>query len=229
MEMQMVDAKDAEVKGPAAPYTAFQSLKTMAKQMKEHGVPSRVDRSVLTNFSGAVGSQVITALKFLKLTDDDGHPTVALRKLVDAYDTDAWATVLAQIIRDAYAPIFKMDLETASPGQFSERFRATYPGADAVLQKSTTFFLNAVREANIKVSPYIMKNKKPRSGPAKKRAAKTNGERGGVTNQPPPAPAQPTTDKLPSEIMLSLFDHEMKDAEKQAVWTLIQYFKMKGK
>ncbi len=138
--------------------------------MKEHGAaPSRIDRSVLTSFSGAVGGQVLTMLKFLGLTDDVGHPTDELGKLIKAYDTDAWPAALSEVLRRAYAPLFKLNLETASPNQFNEHFRKSYPAADEVSRKSMTFFLNAMREAGIKISPYIMKGKKPRSVTAKRR------------------------------------------------------------
>src|SRR5687767_15335518 len=40
-------------------------------------------------------------------------------------------------------------------------FRTSYPAADGdTLRKCMTFFLNAVRDANIPISTYIMKNKK---------------------------------------------------------------------
>src|SRR5258708_2589078 len=125
----------------SAPYVAFQSIKTLAKDLKAHGVPSRIDRSVLGNFSGSVAKQVVTALRFLGLTDVNNHSTVDLDLLVKAYDTAAWSPTLADVIRTAYAPMFQLNLETATPSQFNEKFRKTYPGADAVMRKQSTFFL----------------------------------------------------------------------------------------
>jgi hypothetical protein len=80
----------------SAPYIAFSSKKTALKQMKEHGIPSRIDRSVLTNFSGAVASQLMTAFKFLGLTDSDGRPQQPLRELVLAVDVEP--------LRKSFAP-----------------------------------------------------------------------------------------------------------------------------
>jgi hypothetical protein len=177
-----------------------------------------------------VVGQLLPALKFLGLTDDDGKPTDNLHEVVAAVDDEkAWPPALASVVKAAYAPLFQINLETASPNQFSEHFRKTYPGAEDVSRKSQTFFLNAAREAGLKVSSYIMKNKKPRTTPAKKRS-KTNGNKNADTpdlrDDPPPPPAAA---KLPSEVLLALFDAQMKDAEKNAIWTLIQYFKAKGK
>lgn len=230
----MPDASGAPSKTPTAPYTAFQTIKTTAKYMKEHGVPDRLDRSVFPTFSGAVIGQLITALKFLDAIDADGRPKPALKALVHAYETDAWATTLAEVIKKAYVRLFDLNLETASPQQFTERFRKEYPAAEDVSRKSITFFLNAAREGQIKVSPYIMRNKKPRSGPTKRRAPKANGtaatqNSNGATQQTSPSATVETAAKKSSEIILGLLDmKEMTKEEQDAVWTLLRFFSRKG-
>ena len=224
-----------DVKRPAPPYIAFQTLKTLLQNMKADGVPGRIDKTMLRNFSGAVASQLITALKFLNLTDFNGHPMPPLRSLVDAYGTDVWPERLGGIIRTAFSPIFTLDLETATPGQFNETFSREFDGEGDTMRKAVTFFVNAVREADIPISTYIMKNKKPRTGAAKKRASKpaknntpNDGANGGNNgrNDTPPAQHQ---NKPPSEILLGLFDPKMEEKEKNAIWTLIQFFKENGK
>ena len=216
-----------------APYPAFQTLKTLIKPFKEHGAPpSKIDRSVLNSFSGQVGSQVLTMLKFLRLTDDDGRPTGSLESLIKAFDTDAWPTALEKVVREAYAPLLKTNLEAASPNEFNDAFRRCYPAAEEVSRKSKTFFLNAAREAGIKISPYIMKNKKPRSAPTKKRVVKSKDSSAAVKKpreQDPKNDDQVVTNKLPSEILLGLFDPGTMDGTTQdAIWTLIKHFKGKG-
>lgn len=232
-EQKMVEHEHAgEGQRATPPYIAFQSLKTLSKDMKEHGVPDRIDRSVLTNFSGSVGGQIITALKFLGLTKPDNSTTDRLKSLVDSYDTGAWSSNIADVTRDAYSDIFKLNLETASPAQFTEYFRKTHPAKDDVLRKCITFFLNATREGNIPISAYIMKNKKPRSAPTKKRVGKSAGARNSNSNQntnqnnrdedPPPPNAPPA----PYEVLLDILDPvEMDEAEQEAVWTLLKYLK----
>jgi hypothetical protein len=157
------------------PYTAFASVKTLFGSLKEHGLPGRIDRSVLTNFSGAVGSQIITALRFLGLIDADNRPNPDFQTCLDAYGTDAWPQALGNMVKQAYEPIFQLDLKTASPSQFTEKFRGTYPNKEETLRKCLTFFLNAAREAELPISAYIMKNKKPRSsnGPRKPKVVRT--------------------------------------------------------
>ena len=94
------------------------------------------------------------------------------------------------------------------------------------------FFLSAAREAGVKVSPYIMKNKKPRAANGKKRVKATSTPtgkaevKGGVGIVPP---VVPPTDKPSSEILLGLMHTEMKQPELDAIWTLVKFFKTKGK
>lgn len=214
------------------PYTSFMSLKTLISGLKEHGVPARIDRSVLTNFSGAVGSQIITALRFLRLINGDNHPGDRFHTLVSAYGTDTWRAELEGVIREAYEPLFALDLQTATPALFNEKFKKTYGGADAVLRKCMTFFLNAVREAEIPVSTRLFSGTKPRSGPTKRRSTKalhtkrvekpkklSAGNGGNDDNHPP-------DNKSNFDLLIEMLNPELMDDEEQkAVWTLIRYLK----
>ncbi len=226
-----------DLKRPAPPYIAFQTLKTLVGNMKSDGVPGRIDKTMLRNFSGAVGSQLMTALKFMSLTNVDGEPTDDLKALVEAFGTEAWHEVLAKTIKGAFAPIFKLNLETATPGQFTEQFGKAFDGEGDTQRKAITFFVNGVREARIPISAYILKNKKPRSGtPGKKRAPKANaapqrqqenGDEAARLAAEAALAASRATAK-PSAMLLDLLDKQMQQAEKDAIWLLIQYFKDKG-
>jgi hypothetical protein len=170
-------SQNMESKGTTPPYIAFQTLKTLTRDLKQHRPPSRIDRSVLKNFSGAVASQILATLRFFELVDGQGHPTEKLHSLVGS-----WATELEAVLRNAYPPIFSLNLDTASASQFEGLFAKTYPGAASVQRKAVTFFLNAASDAQIKLSPYITKNRKPRSGPTRRRTAKVKGAAGTDTN-----------------------------------------------
>ena len=214
------------------PYTSFQSFKTLLGNLKEHGVPSRIDRSVLTNFSGAVGSQLITAFRFLKLINADNQPSEKLHGLVEALDTPSFKGELEGVIRNAYGPIFSIDLETATPGLFGEHFKKTFGGADAVISKCMTFFLNAAQEADILVSPRILSKTKPRAKTTKRKKPKTGSKgKGGKLKDddsddvPPPPP-----EKLPSQVVFDVFDPvNMPEDVQRAALTLITWFKSEGR
>src|SRR5271157_944500 len=145
------------------PYTSYRTFRTFIEDLREHGVPSRIDRSVLTRFSGVVGTQLMHALRFLGLIEDHGRPTQRLKELVNAHGEGHWPERFSELLRQVYAPMFAIDLETATPSHFNEAFRRAFPAADAVVQQCVTFFLYAANDAGVKISGRVMKGRKPRS------------------------------------------------------------------
>jgi hypothetical protein len=234
----MADANqdDGVARGAIPPYVPFPSLKSFVQNAGQQGLANRIDRSVLTNFSGSTQTQLITALRFLGLIDAKGHPTDRLETLVKTSGTDEWSNVLAALLRDTYPALFDgFDLARATPNQFGERFRGTFPGSDAVQRKAVTFFLGAAQDAKIPISPHITKNKKPRT-------VSSVGRRRGPRSSTPsrtstgPAIVDPAaiinglgTPKAPNAYeLLAVFDpSDMNPDEQAAVWTLIQYLKRK--
>jgi hypothetical protein len=214
-----------------APYTSYRTFKTFIEDLREHGVPSRIDRSVLTRFSGAVGGQLMHALRFLGLIDDEGRPRQLLGELVNAHGGAEWPDTLSQAVKQAYAPMFAIDLETATPSHFSATFRKAFPAADAVVQKCVTFFLYAAADAGLKVSARILKGRKPRSLAPRRTSRPTPAAAKGVEKEPSgPLPVVPFTEgRKPSEILFMHLDPNAMDEEQQAaVWTLLKYFKARG-
>jgi Family of unknown function (DUF5343) len=216
------------------PYTSYRTFKTFIEDLHEHGVPSRIDRSVLTRFSGVVGTQLMHALRFLDLIEDDGRPTERLKGLVNAYATGHWPETLLERLRQEYAPMFAIDLATATPSHFNEAFRRAFPAADAVVQKCVTFFLYAVNDAGVKISGRVLKGRKPRSStprrtPTKPAFAHSTIREVEAAPSLPQAPLPPIEGRKPSEMLLAHLDpSEMDDAQQAAVWTLLKYFKARG-
>jgi Family of unknown function (DUF5343) len=216
------------------PYTSYRTFKTFIEDLHERGVPSRVDRSVLTRFSGVVGTQLMHALRFLGLIEDDGRPTERLKGLVKAHGTANWSEKLLELLRHEYAPMFAIDLETATPSHFSEAFRKAFPAADAVVQKCVTFFLYAANDAGVKISSRVLKGRKPRSLTPRRKLGKPASAHPPIREfdgapSPPQAPLPPIEGKKPSEILLTHLDlKEMDDEQQAAVWTLLKYFKSRG-
>jgi hypothetical protein len=228
----MARGVSAETRPPrTAPYTSYRTFRTFIEDLSEHGLPSRIDRSVLTRFSGVVGTQLMHALRFLGLIDGEGRPTRLLGELATAHGQAQWPETLALVLRGAYAPVFAIGLETATPSHFSAAFRKAFPAAEAVVQKSTTFFLNAAADAGLKVSGRILKGRKPRAlqprrapraAPARAKEAEAE-----LSQARPAAPL--IEGGKPSEMLFAHFDPKAMDEEQQAaVWTLMKYFKTKG-
>jgi Family of unknown function (DUF5343) len=216
------------------PYTSYRTFKTFIEDLHEHGVPSRMDRSVLTRFSGIVGTQLMHALRFLGLVEDDGRPTERLKGLVKAHNTSDWPQTLLATLGDEYAPMFAIDLATATPSHFNEAFRRAFPAADAVVQKCVTFFLYAVNDAGVKISGRVLKGRKPRSLTPRRKSAKPAFAHPPIKEleeAPLPArtPLPPLEERKPSEMLLAHLDlNAMDDEQQAAIWTLLKYFKAKG-
>jgi hypothetical protein len=195
-----MDQNGESEKRVAAPYISYQTIKTFIAPLKEHVIPNRIDKSLLRSFSGAVQAQLMTALKFLRLINEDGTPSESLKKLVSAYGTDNWEEELQGVLRDSYPELFDIPLAKVSPSEFSEAFKKSYPCEGETLRKGITFFLNAGRDAGVSFSPFLLKNAKPRSGPVAKRRgriANKNGRKdeaednaGGAKSLIPPASSE---------------------------------------
>jgi hypothetical protein len=216
------------------PYTSYRTFKTFIQDLQEHGVPSRIDRSVLTRFSGVVGTQLMHALRFLGLIEDHGRPTQRLKELVKAHGSGNWPEKFLELLRREYAPMFAIDLENATPSHFNEAFRRAFPAADAVVQKCVTFFLYAANDAGVKISGRVLKGRKPRSFTSRWKAAKPAFAHPPIreleAGAPQPRPIMPRIDgQKPSEILLMHLDpKEMDDEQQAAIWTMLKYFKSKG-
>ncbi len=214
------------------PYTSYRTFRTFIEDLREHGVPSRVDRSVLARFSGVVGAQLTHALRFLDLIEEGGRPTERLRELVKAQDAGRWPEALGERLRATYAPIFAIDLESATPSHFNEAFRKAFPAADAVVQKCVTFFLYAAIDAGVTISGRVMKGRKPRSlTPRRKRPPAPSSLLRDPEGAPPLAETDGVriADRKPSEILLMhLEPNDMDEEQQAAVWTLLKYFKARG-
>jgi hypothetical protein len=228
----MLDAS-SEQASPARtpPYTSYRTFRTFIQDLREQGVPSRIDRSVLTRFSGVVGTQLMHALRFLGLIADHGRPTQRLNELVNAFAAGNWSEKLLELLRQEYAAMFAIDLETATPSHFNEAFRKAFPAADAVVQKCVTFFLYAANDAGVKISARVLKGRKPRSlTPRRKHATSPAPTKEIPAGTSEPQPATPRIEgKKPSEILLMYLDpNEMDDEQQAAVWTMLKYFKSRG-
>jgi hypothetical protein len=96
----------------------------------------------------------MTALKVLKLIDDDGRPAPVLERLVTS-EGDERRAVLRSLLERHYGPIFALDLERATKAQFSEAFKV-FGGREGVLRKCENFFIHAAQDAGVELSQYVL-------------------------------------------------------------------------
>ena len=179
------------------PYVSHRTFTTFLESIKP-GIPDRIDGSVFdASFSGTSRKQVTSALKSLFLIDDDLRPTRRLEVLVRS-EGESRRSAWRELLEEAYAPLFRLDLEAATPFQLREELRKLVR-TESMLIKCESFFKHAAIDAGIKLSPHIMRRKlvrrrkrpEPRTGKAEDSAThnRTQDESVGQTESTTDAPS----------------------------------------
>lgn len=229
-------------RGYTPPYVSYGQFKSLLRRLQRDGIPARLDYSIISHLSASSQIQTLLALRFLGLIDVDGRPASALPGLVSAVDREPWATLLGLLLRQAYAPLFGLALETATAVQLTNEFQAHYHGTNSVLRKSRTFFLHGARDAGIDLSPYLratikMRERTPNPG---LRPRLRNPQRGTdvphagrkVSRTPSAVVAVSASLQAPllSERFVSELDiRQMTEVQQRAFWTMLKFLKELGR
>lgn len=151
----------AKEKAILPPYVSYKSFYNFLESLQQ-GIPARIDKSLMKNLSGAAQGQIIAALRYLSLIDDQGIVTDSLARLVKSQRPER-QQLLQTIIKSSYPFLFdEFDLTTATSALFEQKFREIGATGDTV-RRCATFFLYAAKEAEIPLSPYITKLSKQHS------------------------------------------------------------------
>ncbi len=143
-------------------YVAYETLKNFIERLKESGaVPDHIDRTMMPSMSGAVQSHLMTALRFLRLVEgDDDAATESLRRLVRG-GPDDWQPVLCDVLHVAYSGITDdVNIATTTDGKLREAFSSATNLSGSMLDRAIRFYLHALKDGGIEVSPYIGARKK---------------------------------------------------------------------
>lgn len=156
------------------PYVPYKTFKNFIEGLRI-AMPARIDRSIMGSLSGAIQSQLLNALKFLKLMSLTDAPTDKLTRLVNSEGVEQ-QKVLKDIIHIGYPFIFNasFELERTTPRHLAKQFDNVGATGDTV-RKCIAFFIAISKDAGIPLSPHI--KSKPR-GPrqSSQRGRKSNGE-----------------------------------------------------
>jgi len=143
--------------GNTPPYIAYKTWLTFLEDLKTHGIPDQIDRSVLKRFAWGIGGQLLVGIRALGLITADNKPTQRLADLVAALDTDQFKHVLERMLRESYPYVFKLDLTTATPTMFADAFKNNVGAkGEDVLAKCRRFFLQAAAAAGIEVGKRLV-------------------------------------------------------------------------
>ena len=140
------------------PYVSYRTFYNFIERLQQH-MPSRIDRSYWGDLlSGSTGTQLMAALRFLNLIDINGKPTAVLKPLVDARG-ESRTRLLNVLTNDAFDFVCQssLDLESATYAQLQEVFHHTFQLTDDVSRKCVKFFIAMAKDAEIPLSPFILK------------------------------------------------------------------------
>lgn len=150
-----------ELRKRLPPYISYRTFQHFIEMLEQEGVlPSRIDRSFWgEKYSGSVGTQLIGALRYLDLIDNENIPTLDLKELVQRRGSQR-NEVLKHITTNSYVFILGKDFDgqKATHQQMEELFHKNFQLTDDVARKCIKFFVSLATEANVKVSPFILKN-----------------------------------------------------------------------
>lgn len=111
--------------------------------------------------------QIWLALRFLGLVDSNGIPANRLKQLVSAKDIQR-TEILRQVASEAFDFLLhgSLDSQTATYAQIEELFHNTYQLTPDVSRKCIKFFVGLSHDAEIPLSPFIIKKAKVKTAGA---------------------------------------------------------------
>jgi Family of unknown function (DUF5343) len=177
---------EAQTSGPTPAYFAFKTLTNVIEKMEEHGPPNRVDRTFLSNMSGAGQTQFIAGLKALGLIDGDGRVQPRLTEMVS--EPDNRQRIMGEVVRECYPDAVALGQTNATTGELLEVFSNAHGVQGDTARKAIAFFLQAAKYAgDIQLSPNF-KTPTIRTGAGSGRKRGRPSKKTGAGEGTPPAP-----------------------------------------
>ncbi len=140
------------------PYVSYRTFRNFIDGLQQR-VPARIDRSYWGDtLSGSTGIQLMAALRFLNLIDDNGKPATRLKPLVIAKGNQR-EELLKEIALESFSFALQgpLDPQSATYGQLNEFFHETFQLTEDVGRKCIKFFVELAHDAGISLSPFITK------------------------------------------------------------------------
>jgi len=131
------------------PYTPPSNLIAVLERVRSRNLPERIDLEYLRDLGIPDGTvhRTFFALRFLKLVEESGELTEALKSIGRSTDEE-YRAILSGLIRDAYSEVLKViDPAENSQAEILNVFRRYNPASQR--QRMVIFFLGMCREAGI--------------------------------------------------------------------------------
>jgi hypothetical protein len=168
--INMGETKDQTPQNPPV-YLSFKTFQSSVASLREHGLPSKLDRSVWSTRSGLDQTQILSAFRFLDFVDGQSNTQQRLRDLVATKEnSDEEKKILAAILKERYAKVFALDLKSATPLQFNEAI-GSYGATGTTRDRSVRFFIKAAKHCGIELSKRLTKAVASRSNSSSTKTA----------------------------------------------------------
>lgn len=141
---------DKDINPAYLPFATFQSA---LQNLRDHGLPNRIDKSAFGTRSGADQHQIMGAFRFLGLINSNDETQEPLQTLHDAQaNSQLEKDLLAGLLKVSYAQVFaKVDLKSATPAQLEEAI-ADFGVKGSTKTRAVRFFIKAAEYCNITLS-----------------------------------------------------------------------------
>jgi hypothetical protein len=212
-------------------YGSYAGFYRAMRLLKNDGLPRRIETRVFAAIEGEA-SRVVAGFSALGWTDGAGRPTEDLRRLVSAFGTEEFGSVLADVLPRAYPYLQELDLESAPNNALREALVSYIGREPETLRNAETFFLCLATEARRPMSEHFSRRASRGVADAKRwlRFAEAEALEEEVTkpNEPPKTKANSSkgigslATKI-VELTALLGEGDMTDGEKTAVLTLLSY------
>jgi hypothetical protein len=136
------------------PYVPYKTLMTFLAHLRAIGIPSHIDKSVMSNMSGGIQSWLRAALKYMDLVTATDTPTKRLEELVMA-EGEQRKALLSKLFADTYAFLDgKVDLKNTTPVKLREAVVAQGAQGETV-EKIIAFMIAMAKDAGIPLSKLL--------------------------------------------------------------------------
>jgi hypothetical protein len=161
-------------KKPIPPYVGFGTFTNFLDGLQQ-GVPSHIDKSLMSSLSGSSQSQLLSALRYLSLIDEQGCVDDRLDRLVHSQFPEK-REHYSLLAKASYPFLFnEFDLSITTPKQFEQKLLDN-GATSATVSRCTAFFISFAKIANIQISPHLEQSTKSRKNTnGKARGRKSRG------------------------------------------------------
>jgi hypothetical protein len=182
-----------EAGGNKPPYCAFETFKNFIGHLHDTVMPTQIDTSLMTNMSGGVRSQMMSALRFFDMIGADGKPTEVLTYGVDVYGKPEWKDY-AVALSDMYKPraIGDLNIDSATAKELEDAFKIHGGVEGSTREKAIRFYLKLLEEGDVQFSAHFKKIRRSSGSGGTRRKKKPAAEQ--------PSPAAPKPERVPQEM-----------------------------